>query len=79
MDKIIEFISENMNDYDEIHISYDMSKHFLSKYKLEIDKNFEQNIIGDTFIGNLQVNNKTIKVFYNILYEFDEIEFKYKK
>ena len=78
MNEILEFITDNIGDYDEIHISYDMSKYFLSQNILEVN-NDEQNIIGDTLIGNLLIKNKTINVFYNILYELDEIEFKYKK
>jgi hypothetical protein len=78
MNEILEFITNNIGNYDEIHISYDMSKYFLSKNILNLYSG-EQNIIGDTLIGNIFIKNKTINVFYNILYDFDEIEFKYKK
>lgn len=75
---IIEFIEENVGEYDEIHISKYLSD------KIEQFDNFEiydgeQSIVGDTYIGNLILTDKIIEVFYNILYDNDDIEFKQKE
>jgi hypothetical protein len=77
INKILSFISDNIFDYNEIHISYELSNFLLeNKVINKIDNNCEQNIIGNTYIGNILINNKTIDVFYHILYEIDDIEFK---
>lgn len=76
---VIKFIEKNINDYDEIHISYDMCKLLLhNNFIKKLSNDYEQNIIGDTLVGNILLNNKTINVYYNILYEFDDIEFTKK-
>lgn len=75
--KIINFIKENIKDNNEIHISYEFSK-IVEKWKnfQPIKKNIEQDIVGDYNFGYLKLNEKTYPIFSNILFEFDEIEFK---
>jgi hypothetical protein len=76
-DKIINFIKENIKDNNEIHISYEFSK-IIEKWDnfKPINKKIDQNIIGDYNFGYLILDKKTYPIFSNILYEFDEIEFK---
>ena len=73
IDLIVKLIEDNIGDNNEVHISYELYN--LIKEKILLYKG-KQNIIGDTYVGNILLNNKTIKIYYNILYEFDEIEFK---
>jgi len=76
-EKIINFIEDNINDNEEIHISYEFSK-IVETFNnfTPIEKNFEQDIIGDYNFGWLKLNEKTYPIFSNIMFEFDEIEFK---
>lgn len=77
MSKIIEFIRDNIKDYNEIHISYEFSK-IIEKYdEFEpIKKSFGQDVVGDYNFGYLNINEKSYPVFSNIMFEFDDIEFK---
>lgn len=77
-ENVIDFIDENIDGYDEIHVSKYLSDR-IKYFDNFLICNDEQSIIGDTLIGDLLLNNKTIKVFYNILYEYDDIEFKNNK
>ncbi|MFW6009079.1 MAG: hypothetical protein ACOCP8_07440 [archaeon] len=77
MNKIIQFIKDNIKDNNEIHVSYEFSKivEDFDEFK-PIEKNFENDIIGDYNFGYLTIIEKTYPIFSNILFEFDEIEFK---
>lgn len=74
-ENIIKFIENNIDEYDEIHISSYLSKEIINFHNFLVYDG-EQDIVGDTYIGKMVLKNKTIKVFYNILYEYDDIEFK---
>jgi hypothetical protein len=72
---IIEFIEENIGEYNEIHVSKYLSD------KIEQFDNFEiydgeQSIVGDTYVGDLVLSDKIVCIYYNVLYENDDIEFK---
>lgn len=72
---IMKFIEENIGEYDEIHCSKYLSD------RIECVKDFivydgEQSIVGDTYIGDLLIKNKLIGIYYNMLYDYDDIEFK---
>ena len=74
---IIKFIEDNIGENNEIHVSYEFSKiikNFIEFTPLE--KDHEHDIIGDYNFGYLELNEKTYPIFSNILFEFDEIEFK---
>lgn len=73
IDLIIRLIEDNIEDNNEVHISYDLYN--LIKEKIKPYEG-EKEIIGNTYVGNILLNNKTIKIYYNIIYDFDEIEFK---
>lgn len=75
MQKILDFIKENKEDKKEIHISYEMSK-MVENFKEFKKENIEQNITGNYYCGILKLDNEDIKVYSNILLEYDEIEFK---
>ena len=72
---VIKFIEDNIDRNNEIYVSTYLSKRIMD-FNNFIIYDGEQNIIGDTYIGNLLLKNKTIRVFYNILYDYDDIEFK---
>jgi len=77
MNKIIKFIEDNIAYHNEIHVSYDLSKVVKSFEEfIPISQDFEQDIIGDYNFGWLKLNEKTYPIFSNIMFEFDEIEFK---
>lgn len=77
-ENVINFIEENKNICDEVHVSMYLGKRIKKFEKFSV-YNGEQDIIGDTYIGDLLLKNTTIKVFYNILYDYDDIEFKKNK
>lgn len=74
---ILKFIEENIREHSEIHVSYEFSK-FIEQFEefTSIEKFFEQDIVGDYKFGDIKVGEKTYPIFSNILFEFDEIEFK---
>lgn len=76
-DKIIKFIEDNIKNKQEIHISYEFSK-IVENFKsfTPIQKNIEQDVVGDYKFGFLKLNGKKYPIFSNILFEFDDIEFK---
>jgi hypothetical protein len=76
-ERILNFIKDNIKDNNEIHVSYEFSK-IVEEFKnfKSIDKKIEQDVVGDYNFGYLKLENKDYPIFSNILYEFDEIEFK---
>jgi len=68
------FIEKNIKDFNEIHISLYLSNK-IKNFNNFLEYNDEQDILGDTYIGDLLLKNKTIKVFYNILYDYNDIQF----
>jgi hypothetical protein len=76
MHKIIQFIKNNIGSYNEIHISYELSKEVEKLIEFEpIEKSFDQDIIGDYNFGYINIGKK-YPIFSNITFEYDDIEFK---
>lgn len=75
---ITKFIEDNIGEYDEIHISKYLSDK-IKQFDTFLVYNGEQSIVGDTYVGDLILTDKIIEVYYNILYDNDDIEFKIKE